>query len=165
MFVLGLDPGLAKTGYAVLDHSPRGPRVVAAGAITTAAGVAMSRRLLEIHTDLCAIIAENDIAEAAIEQVFTSNNRRTAIAVGRASGVAMLAVAGAGLPLAEYTPTQVKAAVCGYGGADKAQVRKAVSRRLGLQTVGGPADVADAIAVALCHAQGMRMHRIQEQVR
>jgi len=93
----------------------------------------------------------------AIEQVFTNKNLRTSIAVGRASGVALLAAAAAGLPVHEYTPTQVKSAVAGFGQADKRQVQRMVAQRLGLVEAPKPADAADALAVAICHLQAFRL--------
>jgi crossover junction endodeoxyribonuclease RuvC len=156
MFVLGIDPGLTRTGYGLVRND-RALTAVAAGVIRTDPALSMERRLLELETDLAAVVAEHSPDVVAIERVFTNQNRRTAIAVGRASGVVMLVAARAGLAVAEYSPNEVKLAVAGDGAATKAAVESMVSRRLGLGTVGGPADVADALAVALCHIQQMRI--------
>lgn len=158
MFVLGIDPGLTRTGYGLVRRD-RGVVAVAAGVIRTDPDAPMPRRLAELHSDLAAVVSEHDPDVMAIERVFTNRNRQTAISVGRASGVAVLVAGQAGLEVVEYSPTAIKAAVTGDGAADKKAVATLVARRLGLDTVGGPADVADALAVALCHAQSMRTVR------
>jgi crossover junction endodeoxyribonuclease RuvC len=156
MFVLGIDPGLTRTGYGLV-RKDRALTAVAAGVIRTDPALSMERRLLELETDLAAVVAEHSPDVMAIERMFTNRNRQTAIAVGRASGVAMLVAARAGLAVAEYSPNEVKLAVAGDGAATKPAVESMVARRLGLGTVAGPADVADALAVALCHIQQMRI--------
>lgn len=155
MFVLGIDPGLTRTGYGLVRRD-RGLTAVAAGVITTDPGSPMAVRLRELHQDLVSVIEEHGPDVVAIERIFTNRNRQTAVAVGRASGVAMLAAGQAGLDVAEYSPTSVKAAIAGDGRATKAAVSTMVARRLGLDAVAGPADVADALAVAVCHLQSMR---------
>ncbi len=157
MFVLGIDPGLTTTGYGLVDRVGGGARLRAVGVIRTASGDPIEQRLLELHRDLTQIIEEHRPDVMAIEQVFTNKNLRTSIAVGRASGVALLAAATAGLPVHEYTPTQVKSAVAGFGKADKGQVQRMVAQRLGLAESPKPADAADALAVALCHLQAFRL--------
>jgi len=157
MFVLGIDPGLTTTGYGLVDRAAGESRLRAVGVIRTAAGDPIEHRLLELHRDLSQIIEEHRPDVMAIEQVFTNKNLRTSIAVGRASGVALLAAATAGLPVHEYTPTQVKSAVAGFGKADKGQVQRMVAQRLGLAESPKPADAADALAVALCHLQAFRL--------
>lgn len=156
MFVLGIDPGLTRTGYGLVRRG-RGLEAVAAGVIRTDPDRPMAERLVELERDLAAVIAEHQPDVAAIERVFTNRNRQTAIGVGRASGVAMLAAAKAGLTVAEYSPNEVKLAVAGDGAASKSAVASMVARRLGLGAVGGPADVADALAIAMCHLQQLRM--------
>jgi len=158
MFVLGVDPGLAVTGYGVIDDSGSRPRAVAAGVVRTHADSDIGDRLLELRTDLAAIIAEYGPQVMAIEQVFTNKNLKTSIAVGRASGVAILAGAEAGLPVFEYTPSAIKAAVAGYGEAPKEQVMKVIEMRLGV--VPAVADAADALAAALCHIQSARLEGV-----
>ena len=157
MFVLGIDPGLTTTGYGLVVRTADGPRLRSVGVIRTAPADPIERRLLELHRDLSEIIAEHQPDTVAIEQVFTNRNLQTSIAVGRASGVALLAAAAAGLSVHEYTPTQVKSAVAGFGKADKGQVQRMVMQRLDLAEIPRPADAADALAVALCHLQSFRL--------
>ncbi len=150
MFVLGIDPGLSTTGYAVVQggHPPVG---VMAGVIRTDPEAAMSDRLAELFAGLTQVIAEAKPDVVALETVFTNRNLQTAISVGRASGVAMLAAAKAGLPVSEYVPTAVKSAITGDGAASKAQIQQMVARLLRLAEPPQPADAADALAIALCH--------------
>jgi crossover junction endodeoxyribonuclease RuvC len=165
MFVLGIDPGLSTTGYAVVaDDGPR-PRAIAAGALRTSTGDPVARRLLELHRDLSAIIAEYGPVEMALEQVFVNRNLQTATSVGRASGVILLTAAEAGIRAFEYTPSAVKMAVCGVGDAAKAQVQAVVAMRFGLATAPEPADAADALAIALCHVQSSGLRRAAEAAR
>ena len=157
MFVLGIDPGLTRTGYGIVRRG-HPPLASAAGVIRTASEDAAERRLAELHDDLMELIAEHDPSEMAIERVFTNRNLHTAISVSRASGVALLAAARHGIPVSEYTPTSVKLAVTGDGNADKRMVAEMVCRRLGLDRPPA-ADAADALAVALCHLQSVRVAR------
>ena len=156
MFVLGIDPGLTRTGYGLVRRG-RSLEAVAAGVIRTDPAQPMAARLLELERDLAAVIAEHKPDVAAIERVFTNRNRQTAISVGRASGVVLLTAARAGLEVAEYSPNQVKLAVTGDGAATKPAVSSMVARRLSLPGVDGPADVADALAIAMCHLQSIRL--------
>lgn len=156
MFVLGIDPGLTRTGYGLVRRG-RGLEAVAAGVIRTDPDLPMAARLRELHADLSAVIAEHRPDAVAIERVFTNQNRQTAVGVGRASGVAMLAAAQAGLEVHEYSPNAVKLAISGDGAASKAAVASMVARRLRVGAVGGPADVADALAIAVCHLQSLRI--------
>jgi crossover junction endodeoxyribonuclease RuvC len=153
MFVLGIDPGLTRTGYGVIEVRGVTERAVAAGVIRTDPALATGERFVELARDLREIVADYDPAAAAIEQVFVNNNRQTAMSVARASGVALLVLSEAGLETAEYTPSAVKMALTGSGTADKQQMQRVVAMRLGLEKVAGPADAADALAVALCHVQ------------
>lgn len=157
MFVLGIDPGLTTTGYGLVEQSGSGPRLRAVGVVRTSRDATVAARLVELYDDLSEIIAEHAPDAVAIEQVFTNRNLQTSIAVGRASGVALLAAAQAGLPVHEYTPTQVKSAVAGFGKADKGQVQRMVAQRLRLSSIPKPADAADALAVAICHLQAFRL--------
>ena len=162
MFVLGIDPGLSVCGYAVIQHSSKGDRAIAAGVIRTDPSDPVEERLNELHRDLTALASEHQLEAMAIEQLFTNRNLRTAISVGRASGVALLVAAQAGIPAFEYSPSAVKAAVAGYGAASKDQIRYAVAARLRLAAEPDEADAADALAVALCHSQqGKGMARIK----
>lgn len=153
MFVLGIDPGLTRTGFGLV-RSGHPPRAVAVGVVRTRPGPDTAARLGELFDDLTALVDEHGPDVMAIERVFTNRNHQTAMSVARASGVALLVAARAGIPVAEYTPTKVKLAVTGDGAADKRMVGDMVVRRLGLAEVPRPADAADALAVALCHLQG-----------
>ena len=160
MFVLGIDPGLTTTGYGVVAVERGDERAIAAGAITTDRETATAQRLLELAGDLRRLIDEYRPVAAAIEQVFVNRNRVTATGVVRASGVAMLALAEAGVPVYEYTPSGVKMALTGAGNADKQQMQRVVAMRLNLPAPPVPADAADALALALCHVQHMPAQRI-----
>ena len=153
MFVLGIDPGLTTTGYGAVRRSAGGTQAVSVGVIRTDKDLPVSERLLELHRDLTALMADLQPDVVALEQVFVNRNLQTATNVGRASGVVMLAAAAAGLSVAEYTPSAVKATVTGDGSAEKRQVQDMVARRLGLAVAPSPADAADALAIALCHLQ------------
>ena len=152
MIVLGIDPGLTRCGYAVIDG--RGSRTLvtlALGVIRTAPTTPLPLRLAELKIELAALIAQYRPDAVAVEQVFFQVNVRTAMSVGQASGLALAEAAAAGCDVVQYTPNQVKNAVAGYGGAGKLQVQKMVQARLGLATVPEPPDAADAAALALCH--------------
>lgn len=150
MFVLGIDPGLSVMGYGFVEggHPPVAHR---AGVIRTDKAATMAQRLSEIYIGLNQLLAEVTPDAVAIETVFTNRNLQTAMSVGRASGVALLAAAEHGLAVFEYVPTAIKAAVTGDGSADKSRVQTMVARLLHLDDVPRPADVADALAIAMCH--------------
>lgn len=150
--VLGVDPGLTRCGYAVLRASgPQAVEAVALGVLRTSPDDDLAVRLAELHHEVSALIDEHRPDAVAVEQVFFQNNVRTAMSVGQASGVVLALAAAAGCRVVQYTPSQVKSAVAGWGGADKAQVTHMVQRRLGLERAPKPADAADAAAIALCH--------------
>lgn len=150
MFVLGIDPGLTTTGYGLVSGgSPT--RAAAAGVIRTSPEAPLGARLATLYRELCALIEEYQPDAISLETVFTNRNLNTAMSVGRASGVAILAAAEAGLEVSEYAPTAIKSAVTGDGSADKAAVAAMVARLLNLDEQPRPADAADALAVALCH--------------
>jgi len=163
MFVLGIDPGLTRTGYGIVEKQPSGIHAVAVGVIRTDPKSPMADRLLEIYGDICGLLDEYAVAAAAIEQVFSNRNRATATGVGRASGVSMLALAQRSIPVVEYTPSAVKMALTGFGGANKSQVQKVIQMRLGLAAPPRPADAADALAIAICHVQAAGMSRRIQQ--
>lgn len=163
MFVLGIDPGLSTLGYGLIEARGHAIRAVAAGVIRTDPGLEVGRRLAELHRDLEALISEHRPDEAAIEQVFVNRNLQTATTVGRASGVVLLALAQHDVPVAEYTPSAVKRALTGYGNADKAQMKKVVAMRLGLDRPPSPADAADALAIAMCHIQTAPMKKLADR--
>jgi crossover junction endodeoxyribonuclease RuvC len=150
MFVVGIDPGLTATGYGLVQGG-NPPRAVGAGVIRTPPDMPMAERLVMLHRGLGEIITEHRPDVVCVESVFTNRNHSTAVSVGRASGVAILAAAQAGLAVAEYVPTAVKAAVTGDGAAGKQAVAAMVARLLRLAEPPRPADAADALAVALCH--------------
>lgn len=154
MFVLGIDPGLSRCGYACVSSGgggARGARARAIGVIRTDPQAPLPARLADLQAELRALIAETGPAVVAVERVFFQANVRTAMAVGQASGLAMAEAHAAGAEVVEYTPTQVKQAVAGDGRADKDQVGRMVQTLLGLAVVPSPADAADAAALALCH--------------
>ena len=160
MRIIGIDPGTARLGFGIFDAGD-GYAAVDYGTIETSAKVAMAQRLLELYEALTHLITTHSPESMAIEQLFFSRNVTTAIAVGQARGVALLAAAQAGIPVTEYTPAEVKQAISGYGNADKQQVQFMVQLLLELDTVPYPDDAADALAVALCHGQS---HAFQHRV-
>lgn len=149
--ILGIDPGSRYTGYGIIDHERGQSRLVAAGRIVAGDGD-MAGRLVKIDAELSAILREYAPVEAALEEVFVKNNVRSALVLGQARGVALCAVARLAVPVAEYAPTQIKMALTGTGRAEKEQVQHMVKVLLSLQAR-MPADAADALAVALTHAQ------------
>jgi crossover junction endodeoxyribonuclease RuvC len=151
MFVLGIDPGLSRCGYAVVHQRPGGVSARAIGVLTTPPSDPLPARLAELQRELRALIVEFEPDAVAIEQVFFQTNVRTAMSVGQASGLAMAEAAGVGIEVCLYTPNQVKQTVAGYGAADKDQVQRMVQTLLGLDAPPRPADAADAAALALCH--------------
>ena len=153
MRVLGIDPGYAILGWGVLDVEGNHFKVIAYDSILTDKDTPMPRRLQELHMGLKEIIEKYKPEEAAIEELYFNNNAKTAIMVGEARGVAVLACADGGLRIAEYTPLQIKQALVGYGRADKKQVQQMVKLLLHMDTIPRPDDAADAIACAITHCQ------------
>jgi crossover junction endodeoxyribonuclease RuvC len=149
--VLGIDPGLASTGYGVVAR--RGSRLLAldGGVIGTRPETTLGRRLVEIHAAVDALLEEHEPDAVALEELYFGQNVRTAFAVGQARGVVLLAAGQHGLPCTSYTPQQVKGAVCGSGRAQKDQVARMVQALLGLAELPRPDHAADALAVAVCH--------------
>ena len=165
MLVLGIDPGTAITGYGLVKGEGDDLTLVAYGAITTSSDWPLPERLRRIYQELTALIEDQQPTAAAVEELFFSKNVRTALSVGQARGVALLAAANAGLPIHEYTPLQVKQAIAGYGRATKDQVQQMVRMLLGLDSVPQPDDAADAIAVAICHIHSAKLTAmLREQV-
>lgn len=157
--VLGVDPGLAATGWAVLGPGPRRPRVIGCGTIRTCAADDPGARLVLIARGLRAAIAAHAPAVAAVEQALVARNARSALALGQARGVAIVTAAEAGLPVHEYLPMHVKQAVTGYGHADKSQVELMVARLVWIDGAPGSSHAADAVAIALCHLGGCGLPR------
>ena len=153
MIILGIDPGLAIVGYGVIDYTPPNFTVIAYGAITTPAHTKVEERLDLIYNGMSALIDKYHPAELAIEELFFTNNITTGISVAEARGVILLAAKKKQVGIFEYTPLQVKCAVTGYGKAEKPQVMEMTRRLLGLKAVPRPDDTADALAIAICHAQ------------
>jgi crossover junction endodeoxyribonuclease RuvC len=152
VIVLGIDPGLANTGYGVVAlHSGR-LTALDGGVITTRSELAQERRLADIHAAVDALLEQHQPDALALEDLYFGQNVRTAFAVGQARGTVMLAAGQRGVPCAGYTPQQVKAAVCGSGRAPKDQVARMVKTLLGLADEPRPDHAADALAVAICHA-------------
>lgn len=152
MIILGIDPGLANTGWGVVEHVGSRCRCLAYGCITTSAEEPLATRLARIHDELAAVIDRYEASEASVESVYFSTNAKTAFATGQARGVAVLATARAGLGLAEYGPGEIKMAVVGTGAAEKEQVQYMVRVVLGLPDIPHPDHAADALAAAICHA-------------
>jgi crossover junction endodeoxyribonuclease RuvC len=152
VFVLGIDPGLSRCGYCVLEvDGARRSRARALGTFTTPVDAPVPRRLAVLHADIRLLLDEFPPDAVAVERVLFQVNVRTAMFVGQASGIVMAESAGRGCEVIEYSPNQVKLAIAGYGAADKAQMQEMVRRLLGLATVPQPPDAADAAALALCH--------------
>jgi len=160
MIVLGIDPGTAITGYGVVSAEDDHLTLVTCGVITTPSVQPLPERLRTIYQELSALIAQHRPQAVAVEEVLFGRNVRTAISVGHARGVALLAAAQAGLPIFTYTPTAVKQAVGGYGGANKRQIQEMVRMLLALPAVPQPDDAADAVAVAVCHIHSAQLARL-----
>jgi crossover junction endodeoxyribonuclease RuvC len=152
MIVIGIDPGMANTGFGVVRTA--GERIVAldGGVIDTAADQPIEKRLAKLHSALGELIRWHEPKAMALEDLFFNRNVASALSVGQARGVAMLAAAEQGLPCFDYTPQAVKKAVCGSGSADKGQIQRMVASLLGLPEPPAPDHAADAFAVAICHA-------------
>lgn len=164
MVVLGVDPGTALCGFGVVEEGEGGRlRLLDHGVIATPAGLPLAERLRCIHEGLTRLLARYRPTAVAVEELFFARNARTALSVGQARGVALLAAAQAGAPVYEYTPRQVKQAVVGYGSAPKAQVQEMVRLVLGLETAPEPDDAADAVAIAICHLHSARLAELVSQ--
>jgi len=148
--VLGIDPGLTRCGYAVIEAHAT-PKAVSLGVLRTDPHEALPERLRRLHDDLLALLHEFQPHAVAVEQVFFQNNTRTAMGVAQVSGLALAEAQRFGCDVVQFTPTQVKDSVAGWGGADKNQVQIMVQKRLGLNSPPRPADAADAAALALCY--------------
>lgn len=153
MVIMGIDPGYAIVGWGVIRYEHGRFTPLAFGAVTTPAGMDFSLRLTYIYEQLTALCRKYQPQAAAVEKLYFKNNQKTAIDVAQARGVTLLALHQCGVPLYEYTPLQVKSAVTGYGSAQKPQVMEMTRRLLNLKEVPKPDDTADALAIAICHAQ------------
>lgn len=157
MKILGIDPGTIVTGYGLIDCDGDELALVEYGAISMKERSPIGERLLSIHTELTGLIARHRPDAVAVEQPFVARNVRSALAIGRAQAVAMLAAAGSGIPCFEYTPAEVKQRVASHGASSKEQVQEMVRLHLGLGAVPEPNDAADALAVAICHRQAVHV--------
>jgi crossover junction endodeoxyribonuclease RuvC len=153
--IFGIDPGSERTGFGCIETDGTRHRIVLCGAITVPAPSTFPDKLLRIHRRLAALLEECRPDCVAIENLFHATNVRSALKLGHARGVAMLAAVQAGLPVVEYTPAEIKRAVVGYGRADKSQVQQMVTLLLGLSAPPASYDAADALAVAICHGNSM----------
>jgi crossover junction endodeoxyribonuclease RuvC len=152
VIILGIDPGTAALGYGVIERTGGRLRAIDHGCLVTSPDLPMPERLLAIHGLLDDLLALHEPAIVAVERLFFSRNAQTAIAVGQARGVVLLAAAQHGRPVREATPNEVKSAIAGYGAADKEQVQRMVQLVLGMAELPRPNDAADALAIAVCVA-------------
>ena len=159
MRIFGIDPGSERTGYGCVETDGSRHRIVICGAISSPALASFPDKLQRIHRQLTRFLQECHPDSVAIENLFFSVNVRSALKLGHARGVAMLAAVEAGVPVFEYTPAEIKRAVVGYGRADKPQVQQMVKLLLGLDAVPSPHDAADALAIAICHVHSQRPAR------
>lgn len=161
MVIIGIDPGFAITGYGIIQYDNNRFRVLDYGAITTKSGLKLSERLLTLNNKLEELIACYNPDVFAIEELFFNKNIKTALNVGHGRGVVLLVAARNNKEIFEYTPLQVKQSVVGYGRAEKTQIQQMVKMILNLREIPKPDDVADALAVAVCHAHSSRFGLIK----
>ena len=159
MLVLGVDPGLAITGYSLVQEEAGDLALVTYGAITTRARLNISERLQILHAELKELIGRYAPDTAAVEELFFGANMKTAMLVGEARGVVLLTLAMADVPVCEYTPLQIKQAITGYGRATKTQMQRMVRMLLDLDDIPQPDDAADAVAIAICHLHSVQVTR------
>jgi crossover junction endodeoxyribonuclease RuvC len=158
MITLGIDPGTAITGYGVIQEEQDGSLfVLDYGVVRTKADRSQAERLVQLYQQIKKLLLLHQPDTGAVERLFFERNVRTALNVGQARGVTLLAMAEQGVKISEYTPMEVKQAVAGYGGADKSQVQQMVKTILGLKAIPHPDDAADALAVAICHIHSMKL--------
>jgi crossover junction endodeoxyribonuclease RuvC len=155
--VLGIDPGVSRCGYGAVVRDRGRLRATSCGVIRTSPSDPLPERLLALADELAALVAQLRPSALSVERVLFQNNARTAISVGQASGLALVAAARAGVPVTQYSPNEVKLAVTGDGRADKLAVQTMVTRLLSLREIPKPADAADALALACCHHGRVRM--------
>ena len=160
MRIIGIDPGTAIMGFGLVDTRGGSATAVHYGALTTHQSLPTAERLLSLYNELTEIVATFKPDAMAVEELFHNSNARTVMTVSQARGIILLVAAQAGMPIFEYTPPQVKSAVVGYGKATKEQVQTMVTTLLQLDSVPKPDDVADALAVAICHAHSARIQTL-----
>lgn len=163
MITLGIDPGIALTGFGVIEEKHDGTlHVINFGVIRTSSDLSQADRLVTLYQRIKSLILLHQPDIGAVEKLFFERNVRTALNVGQARGVALLSMAESGLRISEYTPLEVKQAVVGYGGADKNQVQQMVKTILNLEAIPRPDDAADALAVAICHIHSAKIRNFYE---
>ncbi|MGE5124519.1 MAG: crossover junction endodeoxyribonuclease RuvC [Acidobacteriaceae bacterium] len=166
MVTIGIDPGTAATGFGVIREEQDGSlTVLGFGVIQTNANQPQARRLVQLYQGIKELILLHQPDVGAGEKLFFERNVRTALSVGQARGVALLAMAESGLQIGEYTPLEVKQAVAGYGGADKSQIQQMVKTLLRLDVIPRPDDAADALAVAICHIHSSKLRDLYSENR
>ncbi len=158
---LGIDPGIATTGFGVIHVTGNKMKLIDVGVILTPAGMALPERLRMLAQDLRALIVKHTPTTMAVEELFFNTNVKSALIVGQARGAILLTAAQLNLPVYSYTPLAVKMAVCGYGRADKRQVQDMVKRLLSLPAIPKPDDAADAAAIAICHAHSYKLTQLK----
>lgn len=152
MIIMGIDPGLAITGFGLIHFEKNHFQVIQYGVIRTESKETLPNRLVQIHQGIQTLIDRYQPQAVAVEELFFNTNAKSALLVGQARGVVVVTVAAAGLPVYEYTPLQVKQGIAGYGRAEKQQVQHMVKTLLNLKEIPRPDDAADALAIAVCHA-------------
>lgn len=160
MRILGIDPGLAIVGYGIVDKEGNSYKTIYYDAITTQAHTPIENRIKIIYDEMNLIIEKYKPEVISIEELFFNNNAKTALAVGQARGVVLLSAVEHNIPIYEYTPLQVKQALTGYGRASKMQIQQMMKSMLGLSEIPKPDDVADALAIAICHGNSVRFNSI-----
>ncbi len=163
MLFLGIDPGLASLGYGLIEEDGDRLQCIDYGVVTTKSTAKVDRRLLKLHQGVDELLTTYQPNYMVLESLFFAKNVKTAIAVGQARGVVILAAAKREVPFCEYTPLQVKQAITGYGQASKRQIQELVKSILGLSKIPRPDDAADALAIALCHLQSYKMRAKLEE--
>ncbi len=164
MIILGIDPGIAIVGYGIIEYKNNKFKVIDYGAIFTPASTSTTKRLEKIYKGIDILIKNYNIDEVGIEELFFNKNVKTAITVAQARGVILLACSHNDKPIYEYTPLQVKQGVVGYGRAKKLQVQQMVEIMLNLKEIPKPDDVADALAIAICHAHANKLEKTLKNI-
>ena len=166
MLILGIDPGIAITGYGLIQTGDRNDyQPIDFGVITTDSGLPDSQRLAILYDALNDLLENHKVESSAVEKLFFQKNVKTAFSVGQARGVTLLALSKYKIPISEYTPNEVKQTVCGYGNAGKKQVQRMVQTLLNLDTLPTPDDAADALAVAICHVNHQSFNNFVQKAR
>lgn len=160
LIIMGIDPGIAILGYGVLNVEGNKYGIIDSGAIFTSSNLSMPQRLSLIYRDLTELLIRYKPEAFAVEELFFSKNTKTALTVGHARGVIILAASNLDIPIYEYTPLQVKQSIVGYGRADKNQMQQMVKILLNLKEIPKPDDVADALAVAICHGSSSKFSNL-----